>query len=95
MNDLVSVIIPAYNHEKFIDDTFDSLLRQTYKNLDIIILNDGSKDQTGSLIEQKLPILEKNFSYVTYIDKENEGVIKTLNKGIKKAKGTFIFYFFR
>ncbi|MBE0501482.1 MAG: glycosyltransferase family 2 protein [Desulfuromonadales bacterium] len=88
---LVSVIIPAYNHEKFVGETIDSLCAQSYKNIELIILNDGSTDNTDQIIQNTLSECERHFAHVNYINKENEGIIKTLNKGIAIAKGKYIY----
>ena len=52
MNELVSVIMPAYNMEKYIGDTIESVLNQIYKNLELIIINDGSSDGTKEIVEK-------------------------------------------
>ena len=53
---LVSVIIPLYNAEKYIEETMESILNQTYKNIEIVVVDDGSKDQSSSLVKN----LKKN-----------------------------------
>ncbi len=85
---LVSIIIPAYNAEKYISETVDSVITQTYKNWELIIINDGSKDHT-------LPILEsysKKDQRISFITKQNTGVSDTRNAGIEKAKGEFVAF---
>jgi len=89
-NPLVSVIIPAYNHEKYITDSLQSVARQSYKNFELIVLNDGSTDNTGELI--KMFIEENPFINIRYINKNNEGVCKTLNKGLEIAKGKYVAF---
>jgi glycosyltransferase involved in cell wall biosynthesis len=79
---LVSIIVPVYNGEKYIAQAIDSALSQTYKNIEIIVINDGSYDETESIV----------LSYgtkVRYYKKENEGVATALNFGIKKMKGEY------
>ena len=86
MNILLSVIIPVYNLEKYIDKCLDSLLAQTYSNLEIIVVNDGSTDKSLSiLIEYK-----KKDSRIQIIDKQNEGVSKARLDGMKRATGQYI-----
>lgn len=87
---LVSVIIPAYNHEKYIHYCLDSIIAQTYDNIELIILNDGSSDNTNAKILQYESKLKKRFKNYIYINKLNEGICKTLNLGLKLAKGDYI-----
>lgn len=83
---LISVIIPAYNIEKYIGRCLDSLLKQTYKNLEIIVVDDGSTDDTAKIID------EYTYSYdnIKVIHKANSGVSATRNTGIDIAKGDYI-----
>jgi glycosyltransferase involved in cell wall biosynthesis len=81
---LVSVIIPTYNREKYIEETVKNALVQTYENIEVIVIDDGSTDQT----EQK--IKEFNDSRVRYIWQENTGVSGARNKAILSSKGEFI-----
>lgn len=89
MSDIkVSVIVPVYNMEAYLGECLDSILGQTLSDIEIIAINDGSKD--GSL-----PILrayEKKDSRVKVIDKPNEGVGKARNDGLKAATGEFIAF---
>jgi alpha-1,3-rhamnosyltransferase len=89
--DLISVIIPAYNHEMYIGETIRSLIVQSYKNVELIILNDGSSDNTRQVIQEIRLECEKRFVHFKYINKDNEGVTKTLNKGLSLASGKFIY----
>jgi glycosyltransferase involved in cell wall biosynthesis len=88
MDNLVSVIIPMYNAEIYIEQTVESVINQTYENIEIIIVNDGSKD----LSELKVNRLIERFSNLVYLKKENTGVSDTRNIGIAKAKGDFIAF---
>lgn len=85
---MLSVIIPVYNVEKFLDKCLESVRKQTYTNLEIIIINDGSTDSSAKICEQ---FVEKD-SRVVYISKENEGTGKTRNLGIKISKGEYITF---
>lgn len=77
--------MPAYNAGKYLKVAIDSILNQTYKNFELIIINDGSSDNTEEII------LSYNDPRIVYIKNEyNLKLIKTLNKGIDKAKGEFI-----
>lgn len=82
---LVSIIIPSYNGGKYLSRAIDSALNQTYKNIEIIVVNDGSKD--GGITDR---IAEKYKDKIIYIKKENGGVSTALNLGIQKASGYFI-----
>lgn len=84
---LVTVIVPAYNHENYVEDCLRSVVEQTYDNLQIIVFNDGSKDNTGQVIEK---FIEKQQRKIEYVSKENEGLCKTLNKGIERSEGEYI-----
>jgi alpha-1,3-rhamnosyltransferase len=86
---LVTVIIPAYNHESYIEDCLKSVVCQTYQHLQIIVLNDGSQDNTGGVIEKFIGLQNRQIEYIT---KNNEGLCKTLNMGIERAKGKYIAF---
>lgn len=86
---LVSVIIPAYNTEKYIARCLDSVCEQTYKNLEIIVVNDGSKDNTSAIIASYAE-LDKRIIFVNMI--ENIGNGKGRNLAIKKAKGEYLCF---
>lgn len=92
-DDLVSVIIPAYNHRKYIQETLQSIINQTYGNIELIIINDGSTDDTHERISEMEFLLRENTVRYIYIDKDNEGVCKTLNRGLALAKGKYIVPF--
>ncbi|SEL73445.1 Glycosyl transferase family 2 [Butyrivibrio sp. ob235] len=85
---MVSVIIPAYNAEKYIEKCLESVCDQTYKDLQIIVVDDGSKDNTLQLIKQK----EQNDSRITVIQKANGGVSSARNMALSLAKGEYVFF---
>ncbi|NMF04829.1 glycosyltransferase family 2 protein [Clostridium beijerinckii] len=89
MEELVSIVIPVYNVEKYIDQCLDCITNQTYKNIQIIVINDGSTDST----KEKLKSWEKNDNRITVINKKNEGVSIARNCGIDSAYGKYIFFF--
>jgi alpha-1,3-rhamnosyltransferase len=68
---LVSVCIPAYNHEKYILESIESVINQEYKNLELIIINDGSRDNTGKIIEDYQNSIQDRFVRYKYISREN------------------------
>lgn len=81
----LSVVMPVYNGEKYIKDSIKSILNQTFKDFELIIINDGSTDKTLKIIEQ---FKEKRI--FLYNNKKNLGVAKSLNVGLKLAKGKYI-----
>lgn len=91
-DELVSVIVPAYNHEKYAGKCIESIINQTYQNIELIILNDGSKDNTAEIINLYKEKCIKRFVEFIFINKKNEGICKTLNKGIKKSKGKYLCF---
>jgi glycosyltransferase involved in cell wall biosynthesis len=88
MESLVSVIIPAYNAAAYIRQTLESVLNQTYKNIEVIVMNDGSKDTSEEIILQ----MQKEDSRIRYQYKPNSGVSDTRNKGIALAKGSYLAF---
>jgi len=84
MGHLVSIIIPLYNAEKFIKETIESALNQSYKNIEIIIIDDGSTDTSFTVAEKY-----KN-EFVTVIKQPNRGASAARNHGLKLAKGDYI-----
>ena len=83
-NPLVSIIIPVYNGSNYLSQAIDSALAQTYKNIEIIVVNDGSKDD-GATEKIALSYGDK----IRYYAKENGGVSSALNYGIEKMKGEY------
>lgn len=71
-------------------ETIDSIINQTYQNIELIIVNDGSSDNTDSVIRSYLPKCKDRFSRIEYINKQNEGTARTLNRGLALAKGQYI-----
>lgn len=85
----VSIIIPVYNSEKYLKKCVNSILNQTYKNIEIIIIDDGSKDNSYEVIkalEKENPTIVKGFT------QENQGVANTRNNGVQYASGDFIMF---
>jgi peptidoglycan-N-acetylglucosamine deacetylase len=85
-NPLVTVVVAAYNEEKVICKTVDSILNSDYKNLEIIIVNDGSKDNTGTIVAESYMSNPK----VMLINKENSGKASSVNVGFRAARGEII-----
>lgn len=91
MNELISVIIPAYNHEKYVQDTIWSIINQSYRNIELIIVNDGSQDKTHEKILELQEECKKRFINFFCINKENNGVAEALNDGIDLATGKYVY----
>ena len=85
MKDLVSVIIPSYNHERYIKDSIMSVLKQTYKNLEVFIMDDCSTDNSQTIIKKlKDPRLK------IFCSKKNKGTVRTINELTNKCHGKYI-----
>ena len=84
----ISIIVPCYNVENYIDKCIESLKNQTYKNIEVIMINDGSKDNTLKVIKSSVGN-DKRFKI---IDQENCGIGHTRNKGISLATGDYIAF---
>ena len=87
-NDMISIIIPIYNVEKYLEKCLDSILNQTYKNLEIILIDDGSTDNSPNICNS---YCEKD-KRIKIIHKNNEGVSSARNKGIELSKGKYIVF---
>lgn len=85
---LVSIIMPVYNIEKLLKYTIDSILRQTFNNFELLLIDDGSTDGSASMCDE---YAEKD-SRIIVIHKENQGPSATRNLGIEKANGEFIVF---
>lgn len=86
MNKKVSVIVPAYNVEEYIENCIISIIQQTYTNIEIIIIDDGSTDSTGKICDR----LAKADKRINVIHQKNQGLSQARNNGIKLASGEYI-----
>lgn len=84
----VSVIVPCYNVESYLSKCIESILNQTYKNIEIICINDGSKDNTLSLLKK----YQSDDKRIVLINKKNAGVSAARNDGLKKATGDYVLF---
>lgn len=82
----VSLIVPVYNTSKYLEKCINSLINQTLKDIEIIIINDGSTDNSEKIIKKF------NDKRIKYIAKQNEGIGKTRNLGIEKATGEYLAF---
>ena len=83
--EMVSVIVPVYNDAKYIDRCVSSIRNQTYKNLDIILVDDGSKDESGTLCDG----YARKDSRIHVIHKENGGLVSAWTAGFKSSAGEY------
>lgn len=81
---LVSVIIPCYNHGRYLANAIDSLLSQTYEHIEIIIIDDGSVDDTA--------IVAKKYGQIIYYFQKNQGLSASRNRGVEMSKGEYIVF---
>ena len=85
-NPLVSVVVPCYNHESYVEKAIISVVNQSYSNIDLIVVDDGSNDKTPDIITK----LKREHNF-TFLLQENVGVCRTINNAIKKhSKGKYI-----
>ena len=83
----ISVVVPVYNVEKYIRQCLESIVNQTYKNLEIIVVNDGTKDNSMEIVEEFL-----SDSRLKVINKENGGLSSARNRGMEEATGDYILF---
>ena len=83
---LISIIIPVYNVEQYLDRCIESVVQQTYKNIQVILVDDGSTDKSGKMCDE----WAKNDKRITVIHKKNGGLSSARNAGIQKATGDYI-----
>ena len=88
MKDLISVVIPVYNVEKYVEECIISVINQTYTNIEIILVDDGSKDSSGKICD----LYSKKDSRIKVIHKENGGLSDARNAGIDEARGKYITF---
>lgn len=85
---LISVIVPIYNVEKYLSKSLDSIVNQTYKDIEIIIVDDGSTDSSGKIADD----YSEKFSGFQVFHTVNKGLSEARNYGLKKSKGDYIFF---
>lgn len=88
MKEKISIIVPVYNAEKYVENTVQSIINQTYKNIQIILVDDGSQDRSLKIIQK----LAKNEKRIKVIHQENKGVSAARNTGISHATGDYLTF---
>ena len=86
--DLISVIVPVYNVEKYLNRCVDSIINQTYSNLEIILINDGSTDTSGKICDE----YKKRDNRIHVIHQKNGGLSAARNAGIVIANGNYFIF---
>lgn len=86
MKELISIIVPVYNVEQYLEKCVESIIKQTYKNIEIILVDDGSKDSSGKLCDE----LQKKDTRIKVVHKANGGLSDARNAGMKIAQGQYI-----
>ena len=82
-NELISIIVPIYNTEKYLRQCLDSIINQTYTNFEVLLVNDGSPDGSAAICQEYV----KNDSRFRYFEKENGGVSSARNLGLERSGG--------
>lgn len=86
---LVSVVIPCYNHENFVKDCIQSVIDQTYENIELIIIDDGSKDSSVEIIQKMIPACKQRFTRFEFRQRPNKGLSATLNEALEWCEGEY------
>lgn len=86
---LVSVVIPCYNHEQFVQESIQSIIDQDYQNIELIIIDDGSKDNSVKMIKAMIPACQKRFVRFEARYRSNKGLCATLNEALEWCEGEY------
>ena len=86
--ELISVVIPVYNVENYLGEALDSIINQTYKNIEVILVDDGSTDLSGKIADM---YAKENSNFKVY-HLSNQGVAKARNFGLKVSNGKYLFF---
>ena len=91
--DLISIIIPIYNGDKYIKYIYNNIMSQTYRPIELILVNDGSTDHSKDLLDNILKTQDSNtLVYVKVLHKENSGIASTRNTGLAEASGKYVMF---
>ena len=82
---LVTIVIPCYNYAEYVGEAIESVINQTYSNIELIVINDGSTDNSDNVIKK----LQKKYNF-KYINQHNQGIIAVRNQAINVAKGEYL-----
>ena len=89
MKDLISVVVTCYNHQDYIEQCLGSIFEQTYQNIELLVLDDGSTDKSAQIIQETL--VDSPFP-TRFESHENMGVVKTRNKALQQIQGTYFIF---
>ncbi len=87
---LVSMVIPAYNHSAYIRQSIAAIIDQDYPNIELIIIDDGSEDDTVQRIEAEIPACVARFVRFEFRTRPNKGLTKTMNEAVEWAEGEYL-----
>ena len=87
-SNVVSIIVPVYNADKYLEDCLNSIINQTYRALEIIIIDDGSTDNSSAIIQD----FARKDERIIHIKKTNSGVSSTRNIGLSNASGRYVYF---
>jgi glycosyltransferase involved in cell wall biosynthesis len=88
----VSIIVPVHNHERFVEATIKSLIAQTYKNLELVLVDDGSSDGSLRILRSLENNCQSRFVRCLLLEQSNSGIAASLNRGIAASSGSFLFW---
>jgi alpha-1,3-rhamnosyltransferase len=86
---LVTVVIPCYNHELYVQESIQGVIDQDYDNIELIVIDDGSKDASVSKIQEMVSACEERFTRFEFIHRENKGLCHTVNQALEWCRGDF------
>ncbi|MEL0638715.1 glycosyltransferase family A protein [Marinomonas sp. TI.3.20] len=86
---LVSIVIPCYNHAKYVQEAIQSVIDQNYENIEFIIIDDGSKDESVTKIQEMIPACQQRFKRFEFRYRPNKGLCATLNEALEWCEGEF------
>lgn len=89
MKALVSVVIPSYNHARFVKEAIQSVINQDYKEIELLVIDDGSIDDSVEIINAMVPLCEERFVRFEFRNRSNRGISATLNEAIEWCKGDY------
>lgn len=86
---LVSITVPCFNHDQYVQECIQSIIEQDYKNIELIVIDDGSNDQSIDKIQEMIPLCKKRFVRFEFKSRPNKGLCATLNEAIEWSNGVF------
>lgn len=89
---LVSIISPCYNGQKYIEKFLQGVLEQSYRPIELVLVNDGSTDQTDNIIKSYMPLFKEKHINILYLQKENGGQASAINLGLKHITGEYFLW---